>query len=86
MTYVKSCGFIAYRQIEGENLYLIIKSLNGDFGFPKIYTMHGGNPPYRGILQPLYFTQKAFVSQLHYIINNIKDKRFNLEKNIINGS
>jgi 8-oxo-dGTP pyrophosphatase MutT (NUDIX family) len=41
MTYVKSCGFIAYRQIEGENLYLIIKSLNGDFGFPKGHTEYG---------------------------------------------
>ena len=35
MRYIKSCGFIAYKQIEGRNYYLIIKSLNGDVGFPK---------------------------------------------------
>ena len=35
MRYVKSCGFVAYKQIENENYYLIIKSLNGDVGFPK---------------------------------------------------
>jgi 8-oxo-dGTP pyrophosphatase MutT (NUDIX family) len=33
--YVKSCGFVAYKQIESRNYYLIIKSLNGDIGFPK---------------------------------------------------
>jgi len=35
MRYVKSCGFVAYKQIGNENYYLIIKSLNGDVGFPK---------------------------------------------------
>lgn len=35
MRYVKSCGFVAYKQIGNENCYLIIKSLNGDVGFPK---------------------------------------------------
>lgn len=35
MTYIKSCGFVAYKQIENINYYLIIKSLNGDVGFPK---------------------------------------------------
>lgn len=35
MRYIKSCGFVAYRRIENENHYLIIKSLNGDVGFPK---------------------------------------------------
>ncbi|MBR5144651.1 MAG: NUDIX domain-containing protein [Clostridia bacterium] len=35
MRYIKSCGFIAFRQIEGSNYYLIIKSHNGDVGFPK---------------------------------------------------
>ena len=33
--YIKSCGFVAYKQIENRNYYLIIKSLNGDVGFPK---------------------------------------------------
>ena len=35
MRYVKSCGFVAYKQIENENYYLIIKGRNGDVGFPK---------------------------------------------------
>ena len=35
MKYIKSCGFVAYKQVNGENYYLIIKSLNGDVGFPK---------------------------------------------------
>ena len=35
MRYIKSCGFVAYKQIENTNYYLIIKSLNGDVGFPK---------------------------------------------------
>ena len=33
--YIKSCGFVAYKRIENINHYLIIKSLNGDVGFPK---------------------------------------------------
>ena len=33
--YIKSCGFVAYKQIENVNHYLIIKGLNGDVGFPK---------------------------------------------------
>ena len=35
MTYIKSCGFVAYKRIENINHYLIIQSLNGDVGFPK---------------------------------------------------
>lgn len=35
MRYIKSCGFVAYKRIESINHYLIIKSLNGDMGFPK---------------------------------------------------
>lgn len=35
MKYIKSCGFVAYKRIENENYYLIIKSFNGDVGFPK---------------------------------------------------
>ena len=38
MNYVKSCGFIAYKSVNNENLYLIIKSLKGDVGFPKGHT------------------------------------------------
>ena len=35
MRYIKSCGFVTYKRIENVNHYLIIKSLNGDVGFPK---------------------------------------------------
>ncbi len=35
MKYIKSCGFVAFRRVRSENHYLIIKSLNGDIGFPK---------------------------------------------------
>ena len=35
MKYVKSCGFVVYKRNENKNLYLIIKGLNGDVGFPK---------------------------------------------------
>ena len=35
MQYIKSCGFVAYKQIENKNYYLVIKGLNGDVGFPK---------------------------------------------------
>ena len=35
MNYVKSCGFIPYVRKDNENFYLLIKSINGDVGFPK---------------------------------------------------
>ena len=35
MTYEKSCGFVAYKEVGGRRLYLIIHSSNGDYGFPK---------------------------------------------------
>ena len=35
MKYNKSCGFVVYKKINNQNNYLIIKSSNGDFGFPK---------------------------------------------------
>lgn len=41
MRYIKSCGFIAYKQIENCNYYLIIESLNGDVGFPKGHMEEG---------------------------------------------
>jgi tRNA nucleotidyltransferase (CCA-adding enzyme) len=36
--YVKSCGFVAYKQIGDKHFYLLIKSVNGDIGFPKGHT------------------------------------------------
>ena len=41
MKYIKSCGFVAFRRVNGENQYLLIKSLNGDVGFPKGHTEPG---------------------------------------------
>lgn len=35
MKYIKSCGFVAYKTLENVNYYLIIRSINGDVGFPK---------------------------------------------------
>ena len=41
MKYIKSCGFVAFRRVDGENQYLIIKSINGDVGFPKGHVESG---------------------------------------------
>ena len=35
MIYKKSCGFVAYKEIENERLYLIVRTSNGEYGFPK---------------------------------------------------
>ena len=35
MHYEKSCGFIAFTELDGTNRYLLIKGLNRDIGFPK---------------------------------------------------
>ena len=35
MNCVKSCGFIAYKEIDNIYFYLIIKATNDDVGFPK---------------------------------------------------
>ena len=41
MNYVKSCGFIVYTRVNNKKFYLVIRSLNGDFGFPKGHTEPG---------------------------------------------
>ena len=43
MRYIKSCGFIVYKAENNENFYLIIKSHNGDVGFPKGHMEPGEN-------------------------------------------
>ena len=43
MNYIKSCGFIAFKQINGEKVYLLIQSRNGDVGFPKGHMEIGEN-------------------------------------------
>ena len=35
MKYIKSCGVVVFKRINNINYYLIIKSMNGDIGFPK---------------------------------------------------
>ena len=35
MIYEKSCGFVVYKEIQGENCYLIIRNINGEYGYPK---------------------------------------------------
>ena len=35
MRHEKSCGFIVYKTVGGERLYLIIRGINRDYGFPK---------------------------------------------------
>ena len=35
MRYEKSCGFIVYEEIDAKRFYLLIRSVNGDYGFPK---------------------------------------------------
>lgn len=41
MRYIKSCGFIVFTVLSGERRYLIIKSHNGDVGFPKGHVEEG---------------------------------------------
>ena len=35
MTYEKSCGFVPFIEKDGIRLYLLIRAINGDIGFPK---------------------------------------------------
>ena len=35
MIYEKSCGFVVYKEVQGENYYLIIRNISGEYGFPK---------------------------------------------------
>lgn len=35
MRYIKSCGFVVYKELNGKRLYLIIRTSNGEYGFPK---------------------------------------------------
>lgn len=37
----KSCGFIVYKEEGNRRLYLIMQSINGDFGFPKGHMEQG---------------------------------------------
>lgn len=35
MIYIKSCGFIAYKELQDVRLYLVILNSSGEYGFPK---------------------------------------------------
>ena len=35
MIYIKSCGFVVYKELNDKRLYLIIRTSNGEYGFPK---------------------------------------------------
>ena len=35
MEYIKSCGFVVFKEIEGKIYYLIIRTCNEEYGFPK---------------------------------------------------
>lgn len=35
MRYETSCGFVVYRNVQGQRQYLLIRSTNGEYGFPK---------------------------------------------------
>ena len=52
MIYEKSCGFVAYTKKDGARLYLIIRSSNGDYGFPKGH-MEPGETEYETAIREL---------------------------------
>ena len=52
MIYEKSCGFVAYTEKDGARLYLIIRSSNGDYGFPKGH-MERGETDYETAIREL---------------------------------
>ena len=33
MIYIKSCGFVVYKELNDKRLYLIIRTSNGEYGF-----------------------------------------------------
>ena len=35
MTYIKSCGFVVYKELRDTRLYLVILNSSGEYGFPK---------------------------------------------------
>lgn len=35
MKYEVSCGYVAFKRIDGQYRYLLIRSINGEWGFPK---------------------------------------------------
>lgn len=41
MEYEVSCGYVAYRKFDGKISYLLIRSINGEWGFPKGHIERG---------------------------------------------
>ena len=77
--YIKSCGFVSYKQIEDKNYYLIIKSLNGDVGFPKGH-MEVGESEIQTAIRELkeetgtdVETVAGFIYQIEYPLPGVPD-------------
>ena len=77
MRYIKSCGFVAYKQIENKNYYLIIKSLNGDIGFPKGHMEIGESELQTAIRELKEETglDSAYMEQFHTFSTPERDPR-----------
>ena len=79
MKYIKSCGFSAYKSKNGKNLYLIIKSLHGDVGFPKGHTELGDTQLESAIRELKEETGvevrtiQGFKRKIEYILPNTSD-------------
>ena len=52
MVYEKSCGFVVYKEHQGERMYLIIRASNGDYGFPKGH-VEGNETEYEAAIREL---------------------------------
>ena len=79
MKYVKSCGFVVFKQIDNKNHYLLIKSLNGDVGFPKGHMESGENELQTAIRELKEETNveveiiKGFRKQIEYRLKKTPD-------------
>ena len=69
MTYEKSCGFIAYQLCNNTREYLVLQSLNGDFGFPKGH-VEKDETEYETALRELKEETKELKELNEEIVNN----------------
>ena len=81
MNFVKSCGFVAFRRVNNENLYLIITSKNGDVGFPKGHMEENETELQTAIRELKEETNTdvtpipGFRREINYLLPNRKDTR-----------
>lgn len=79
MRYIKSCGFVVFKREKNENYYLIIKSLNGDIGFPKGHVEPGESEIETALRELLEETGVRvetiveFRQQIEYPLPNVRD-------------